>query len=395
MRRMVLLVVVLAGLLPASAQAWTWPVSGKVLRPFVFGSDPYAGGQHRGIDVTGDLGADVIAPASGRVSFAGTVPKGGRTLSIRTPDGYTVTLQHLGSFRVRKGDAVTEGAPVATVGTSGEPDWPEPYVYLGIRVTADEQGYVDPLTLLPALPAPDPAVRPPSGGGAEPPPPPSAPPAPPAAAHPHSPAPAPSAPPAQPAQPAQPEPVAPVADPSAAPAPVPPQPATAPATAPPSLPVGATESSDGPGFATAEPVRPEAPHAVVPRQRPAPAPRVVDSAAQATSPQPRRAASVSSAGTRPALRAHAVPAPGVGDLLRASRVEPPVATQVASPVVRPAPARAQNGRHEAPFPAGAVGLALLSSLAAIALIAWSRRRRGTAAYDFRRCGSTRRRRSTT
>src|SRR5438105_2613341 len=161
MRRMVLLVVVLAGLVPASAQAWSWPVQGKVLRPFAFGGDPYAGGQHRGIDVAGDLGTDVLAPASGSVSFAGTVPKGGKTLSIRTPDGYTVTLQHLGSFLVRKGDVVTERVAVATVGTSGEPDWPEPYVYLGIRVTADEQGYVDPLTLLPARPAPDPAPPPP------------------------------------------------------------------------------------------------------------------------------------------------------------------------------------------------------------------------------------------
>ena len=42
-----------------------WPVTGDVLRPFVFGDDPYAGGQHRGIDVAGDLGADVKAPASG------------------------------------------------------------------------------------------------------------------------------------------------------------------------------------------------------------------------------------------------------------------------------------------------------------------------------------------
>src|SRR5438477_7383631 len=121
MRRLVfLLFVVVGGLVPASAQAWSWPVTGQVLRPFVFGDDPYAGGQHRGIDVAGDQGADVKAPTSGTVSFAGTVPKGGKTLSIRTADGYTVTLQHLGSFRVRKGDAVTEGAPVAVVGTSGE-----------------------------------------------------------------------------------------------------------------------------------------------------------------------------------------------------------------------------------------------------------------------------------
>ena len=121
MRRVVLLALFLAGGLPATAQAWTWPVDGAVLRPFVFGSDPYAAGQHRGIDVAGDLGTNVEAPASGLVSFAGTVPKGGRTLSIVTADGYTVSLQHLGTIGVRKGDTVSEGASVATVGTSGGP----------------------------------------------------------------------------------------------------------------------------------------------------------------------------------------------------------------------------------------------------------------------------------
>ena len=156
MRRVLFVLIVVAGVVPASAQAWSWPAEGPVLRPFVFGDDPYAPGQHRGIDIAGDLGADVPAPASGVVAFAGTVPKGGKTLSIRTPDGYAVSLQHLGSFRVRKGDEVAEGTPVATIGTSGEPDWPEPYVYLGIRHADDEQGYVDPLTLLPARPAPDP-----------------------------------------------------------------------------------------------------------------------------------------------------------------------------------------------------------------------------------------------
>src|SRR5437762_13777820 len=111
-RRLVLLLVLAAGIVPASAQAWSWPAEGRVLRPFVFGDDPYAGGQHRGIDIAGDLGSGVRAPASGFVSFAGTVPKGGKTLSIRTPDGYTVVLQHLGSFRVGKGDAVAEGDAV-------------------------------------------------------------------------------------------------------------------------------------------------------------------------------------------------------------------------------------------------------------------------------------------
>ena len=55
MRRLVVVSSTLFALLcPCGAQAWTWPIDGPVLRPFVFGSDPYAAGQHRGIDVGGD-----------------------------------------------------------------------------------------------------------------------------------------------------------------------------------------------------------------------------------------------------------------------------------------------------------------------------------------------------
>ena len=51
-----------------------WPADGPVLRPFQLGADPYAAGQHRGIDVGGAAGAPVRRPAAGTVSFAGSVP---------------------------------------------------------------------------------------------------------------------------------------------------------------------------------------------------------------------------------------------------------------------------------------------------------------------------------
>jgi hypothetical protein len=161
MRRIVILLPVLlafqVGVQPALA--WTWPVDGPVLRPFILGDDPYAAGQHRGIDIGAPTGTTVRAPASGTVSFAGTVPGGGRTVTIRTTDGYSVTLVHLGTIGAARGADVAEGASVGTVGPSGEAELPDPYVHLGIRLTADPNGYHDPLGLLPsrAAPAPEPA----------------------------------------------------------------------------------------------------------------------------------------------------------------------------------------------------------------------------------------------
>ena len=147
MSRTLIACLVAALALAPGAQAWSWPTEGPVLRPFLFGGeDPQAPGQHRGIDVGGSVGEPVHAPAAGLVSFAGTVPGGGRTITIRTADGYAVTLLHLGSIGVARGTEVAEGAVVGAVGSSGDPEVDVPYVHLGIRVADQEDGYLDPVT---------------------------------------------------------------------------------------------------------------------------------------------------------------------------------------------------------------------------------------------------------
>jgi Peptidase family M23 len=138
----------LVGAVPALA--WTWPVEGPVLHHFALGSDPFAGGQHRGVDIGAPAGLDVRAPAGGVITFAGTVPRAGKVVTITTPDGYAITLVHLGALAVEEGAPVAEGDPVAFVGTSGEAEHAVPYLHLGVRVAADENGYLDPLTFLPA-----------------------------------------------------------------------------------------------------------------------------------------------------------------------------------------------------------------------------------------------------
>jgi hypothetical protein len=162
MRRHLLAAVLAALVFAPVGQAWTWPASGAVLQPFLFDpAHPYAAGQHRGIDIGGEPGATVLAPTAGRVTFAGTVPSSGKSVTITTADGYAVTLTHLGSVAVARDAVVAEGAGVGTIGTSGDPEVPQPYVHLGVRIAAEAQGYLDPLTLLPArIPAPAALVPP-------------------------------------------------------------------------------------------------------------------------------------------------------------------------------------------------------------------------------------------
>ena len=141
MRRALIVVVAAAALVIApAAGAWTWPVKGPVLETFVLGDDPYAAGQHRGIDIGAPAGAPVLAPASGTVSFAGSVPVSGRTVTIKTTDGYSVTLTHLGSTSVQRDDTVVEGVAVGTIGPSGEVEHDVPYLHLGIRRSEENVG---------------------------------------------------------------------------------------------------------------------------------------------------------------------------------------------------------------------------------------------------------------
>src|SRR5205085_10892755 len=118
---------------------------------------PYAAGEHRGIDIGDASGSDVRAPIGGVVSFAGTVPTAGHGVTVQTVDGLSVTLTHLGTVGVARGASVAEGDTVGTIGPSGDADVTAPFVQLGVRTTADQQGYLDPLAFLPARPAPTPA----------------------------------------------------------------------------------------------------------------------------------------------------------------------------------------------------------------------------------------------
>ena len=142
-----------------NALAWAWPADGAVLQGFSVGDNPYAGGQHRGIDIAIEGRRAVRAPAAGEVTFAGSVPTHGLTVTIATGDGYKASLTHLGTLLVKKGAVVAEGAPIAESGPSGETEHGLPYLHLGIRV-GNAETYVDPLSLLPRRGAPSTPVAP-------------------------------------------------------------------------------------------------------------------------------------------------------------------------------------------------------------------------------------------
>src|SRR4051795_1753249 len=105
---------------PARADAaWVWPVEGAVITPSRTGGDPYAAGQHRGIDVAAAVGTPVVAATAGTIQYAGVVGSSGVTVSERTDDGrYTLSYLPLSALAVRRGQHVAAGAAVGAVGAA-------------------------------------------------------------------------------------------------------------------------------------------------------------------------------------------------------------------------------------------------------------------------------------
>jgi hypothetical protein len=140
---LLLIAVVLALPSTAHARTWRWPVRGEVIQRFALDKrDPFAEGQHRGIEIQAPRGTRVHAACAGRVRFAGTVPRHGRTVSV-TCGPFVATYLHLSSMAVRRGQRLAQGQHLGTTG---------PRLHFGIRRRADRFAYVDPLSLLPSDP---------------------------------------------------------------------------------------------------------------------------------------------------------------------------------------------------------------------------------------------------
>lgn len=113
------------------------PVDGPVSAPFAPVGE-YAG--HWGVDFSADPGSAVRAPASGVVTFAGSVA-GMRTVTIEAMPGLKVSVSYLATVGVSAGTSVGRGQ---RIGTSGMPHG-TPGVHLSVRV---DGRYVDPVGYL-------------------------------------------------------------------------------------------------------------------------------------------------------------------------------------------------------------------------------------------------------
>jgi len=104
------------------------PVRGRIVRGF--GGAGATGGNAEGITIQTLPGAQVVAPTSGAVVFAGPFRGLGRLLIIEYGDEYHLLLAGLSRIDTAVGDEVLAGEPVGVMGADGDP---RPTLYMELR----------------------------------------------------------------------------------------------------------------------------------------------------------------------------------------------------------------------------------------------------------------------
>lgn len=104
-----------------------WAHLGKINNEFGYRSNPFGGGAtefHSGMDIGGDTGDLVAAPASGVIIEAGWQGGYGNMVEINHGNGLSTRYGHLSRVGVQPGDKVQRGHPIGLVGSTGRSTGP-------------------------------------------------------------------------------------------------------------------------------------------------------------------------------------------------------------------------------------------------------------------------------
>ncbi|MBW8729277.1 MAG: M23 family metallopeptidase [Inquilinus limosus] len=107
----------------ARSGRFAWPVTGSVIAGF---NAPLAGKPNQGINISAPAGTPIKAAGPGTVAYAGNELRGyGNLVLIQHGDGLVTAYAHAASLSVKKGDPVTAGQTIGTVGQTGAVDAPQ------------------------------------------------------------------------------------------------------------------------------------------------------------------------------------------------------------------------------------------------------------------------------
>lgn len=120
-------------------------LQGWISSHFGYRADPFTGrnAYHRGIDFAGPAGSQVVAVASGVVTYSKDRFGYGRTVEINHGNGFVTRYAHNQKALVQVGETVQKGQPIALMGSTGRSTGP----HLHFEVLKQGRA-VDPMTFV-------------------------------------------------------------------------------------------------------------------------------------------------------------------------------------------------------------------------------------------------------
>lgn len=128
-----------------------WAHLGKINNEYGFRRNPFGGRSyefHSGMDIDGDRGDIIVAPANGIIVKAGWQGGYGRLIEIDHGNGLTTRYGHLAKLEVEVGDTVTRGQLIGLVGSTGRSTGP----HLHYELRLNEKS-INPRRFLPPEPS--------------------------------------------------------------------------------------------------------------------------------------------------------------------------------------------------------------------------------------------------
>lgn len=127
-----------------------WAHLGKINNEYGFRRNPFGGRSyefHSGMDIDGNRGDNVLAPANGIVTKAGWQGGYGNLIEIDHGNGLTTRYGHLSQGNVQTGDTVQRGQLIGLIGSTGRSTGP--HLHYELRMNDKP---INPRRLLPSNP---------------------------------------------------------------------------------------------------------------------------------------------------------------------------------------------------------------------------------------------------
>lgn len=127
-----------------------WAHLGKINNEFGFRRNPFGGRSyefHGGLDIDGEKGDNVMAPANGVVTKAGWQGGYGNLIEVDHGNGLTTRYGHLSKIEIQVGDTIQRGQVIGMVGSTGRSTGP--HLHYELRLNDKP---INPRRLLPVEP---------------------------------------------------------------------------------------------------------------------------------------------------------------------------------------------------------------------------------------------------